>query len=118
MAKEWAKAFYHSEAWHKVRLGYIAHRRSIDGGMCEMCHERSGEIIHHKIHLSPANINDPKVALSQSNLMYVCHDCHDKIHEHCGRDGNALPIRKIFFDESGEPTMARFADWLDFPPPR
>lgn len=69
-----------------------------------MCHERSGEIVHHKIHLSPVSINDPKVALSQSNLMYVCHDCHDKIHGHCGRDNNDIPVRKIFFDENGEPT--------------
>ena len=33
MAREFAKGFYASEAWRKCRLGYIRHRRSVDGGL-------------------------------------------------------------------------------------
>lgn len=78
MAREFAKAFYNSSKWKKCRLGYIAHRKSIDGGMCESCRERPGYIVHHKIELQPWNINNPDVALNFENLKYDCHICHNK----------------------------------------
>ena len=37
MAKEFAKGFYNSKQWKKCREAYIAHRKAIDGGMCETC---------------------------------------------------------------------------------
>ena len=80
MAHEYAKGFYASEAWHKCRLGYISHRRSVDGGLCEECHENLGYIVHHREHITPRTVNDPRVTLSWDNLEYVCKDCHDKIH--------------------------------------
>jgi len=39
-----------------------------------------GEIVHHKIHLTPENIHDPKIALNFDNLQLLCRDCHGKIH--------------------------------------
>lgn len=102
MAHDYAKQFYASEAWHRCRLGYISHRRSIDGGMCEECREHPGYIVHHREHLSPANIQDPEVSLNWDNLEYVCKDCHDRIHDHCGRDRGGIG-RKIFFDDQGNP---------------
>lgn len=104
--KEWAKEFYGSEAWHKARLGYIAHRRAIDGGMCEVCHEQPGFIVHHKIELTPDNINDPNVALNMDNFMYVCKDCHDAIHKHCGRESTDNR-RTVLFDREGNPIRLR-----------
>lgn len=104
--KEWAKSFYASEAWHRARLGYIAHRRSIDGGMCEVCHEKPGYIVHHKTELSPMNINDPEITLSMSNLQYVCKDCHDRIHGYCGRAGED-DRRTVLFDAHGDPVNVR-----------
>lgn len=104
--KQWAKGFYSSEAWHRARLGYIAHRRSIDGGMCEICHEKPGFIVHHKTELTPQNINDPDTTLAMSNLMYVCKDCHDKIHGYCGRSSDD-DRRTVMFDERGNPISVR-----------
>ena len=104
MAHEYAKGFYASEAWHKTRLGYIRHRRSVDGGMCEECHEQPGYIVHHKKEISPKNINDDKVTLSWSNLQYVCKACHDRIHEYCGRGRSQ---RRVEFDENGEPRLVQ-----------
>lgn len=46
MAKEWAKPFYNSKQWKQCRKSYIAHRISIDGGMCEHCHRELGYIDH------------------------------------------------------------------------
>ena len=63
MAKEFAKAFYNSKRWKDCRRAYIAKRIAIDGGMCETCHEVPGYIVHHKIELTPDNINDPDIAL-------------------------------------------------------
>ena len=78
MAREFAKTFYNSKAWKKARAAYIAQRKAIDGGMCESCHQRPGYIVHHKIELSPENINNPDIALNFANFKYDCHVCHNK----------------------------------------
>ena len=104
IAHEYAKGFYASEAWHKCRLGYISHRRSVDGGLCEECHENLGYIVHHREHITPRTVNDPRVTLSWDNLEYVCKDCHDKIHDYCGRSHDGHD-RKIVFDEFGNPVV-------------
>ena len=53
--------------------------------LCEMCLAQGmytpGKIVHHKIHLSPDNINDASITLDWSNLMFVCQDCHAKAHK-------------------------------------
>ena len=48
MAKEFARAFYNSKRWKDCRRAYIAKRISIDGGMCETCHEVPGYIGQHQ----------------------------------------------------------------------
>ena len=45
-----------------------------------MCHQDLGYIVHHKIELTPDNINDPDISLNHRRLMYLCHNCHNKIH--------------------------------------
>lgn len=78
--KEFAKAFYTSQAWKECREAY---RKSV-GGLCERCLKSglytAGEIVHHKIHITPDNINDPNVTLNWDNLELVCRDCHAEIH--------------------------------------
>ena len=49
-------------------------------GLCERCGE-AGKIVHHKIHLTPENIHDPRVTLNFKNLELLCYDCHSKEHE-------------------------------------
>lgn len=100
MAKEFAKKFYASTAWHRARDAYIAERMSIDGGMCEHCHKRPGYIVHHIIELTPDNINDPNITLNTDNFEYWCKPCHDDEHlpTH-GRD----QFRTIVFDDDGNP---------------
>ena len=78
MAREFAKKFYNSKKWKDCRAAYIAYRQSIDGGMCESCHEVPGYIVHHKTELNQNNINDPDIALGFTNLKYDCHICHNK----------------------------------------
>ena len=71
MAKEFARSFYSSQKWKKCREAYIAKRRAIDGGLCETCRERPGYIVHHKIELTPENINDANITLGINNLKYA-----------------------------------------------
>lgn len=79
--KEYATKFYSSKAWQKTRDAY---KKSV-GGLCEICWSKGlakpGEIVHHKKHITPENINDPEITLSFQNLELVCRDCHAKIHD-------------------------------------
>jgi len=38
------------------------------------------EIVHHKIELTPDNIDNPKITLGFDNLEAVCRECHSSIH--------------------------------------
>jgi len=96
MARPFAYKFYKSTAWKDCREGFIRERQAIDGGMCMRCHEEPGYIVHHKVHLSPGNINDPEVSLNHSNMEYLCLSCHSS--EHAGR--RKLRCR---FDKDGRP---------------
>ena len=69
--RAFAKAFYLSTAWRRMRA-YIFKR---DMGLCVRC-GRPGEIVHHKIHLTPNNIDDLDIALGTDNLELLCRECH------------------------------------------
>ena len=79
--KEFAYSFYNSKAWKRTREAYAKSQRNL----CEICLSRGilkpGEIVHHKVHLTPDNINDPTVTLSFDNLQCVCRECHAEIHD-------------------------------------
>ena len=81
MARDFAKAFYHSQAWKQTQAAYVKQ----SGGLCERCLQNglvtAGVIVHHKIHLTPDNINDPTVTLNPDNLQLLCRDCHASIHK-------------------------------------
>ena len=78
--QDFAKTFYNSQAWKDCRASY---KKSV-GGLCENCLTKGiyspGEIVHHKIHLTPSNINNPAVSLDWNNMMLLCRDCHAEIH--------------------------------------
>ena len=72
------KQFYRSRAWKLARRAYIEYRRAIDGGLCEVCHEEPGLIVHHTTWLDDINCNDPDIALNPKNFKYECQTCHNK----------------------------------------
>jgi len=79
--KEFAKAFYKSQAWKQCRESYA----KAQGYLCEKCLRRGvykpGEIVHHKVWLTPDNIHDPSVTLCWDNLILLCRECHAEEHE-------------------------------------
>lgn len=80
MAQEFARKFYSSKQWQDCRNGYAAMR----GYLCENCLRKGiykpGEIVHHRIELTPLNIENPEVSLSWDNLKLVCRECHAEEH--------------------------------------
>lgn len=79
----YAKAFYLSPAWRSCRASYL---KKV-GGLCERCLQdglyNAAVIVHHKQHITPQNITDPRITLSFDNLEALCWSCHEK--EHKGR---------------------------------
>lgn len=105
MAQNFAKKFYNSKSWKSCRFAYIKHRVTIDGGMCETCHEELGYIVHHKIQLTPNNINDPDITLNWCMLRYDCKACHDREEGHF-IDSLGIKQLKCLFDSNGQPIVA------------
>lgn len=67
--------FYKSNKWHLARDIEIASRN----GLCESC-GKSGNELHHIVHLTINNVDDSNISLNQSNLKLLCTDCHNKDH--------------------------------------
>ncbi len=74
------EAFYTSKAWRKCRQAVLEEH----GRLCQVCLGKGliepATEVHHKIHLTPENINDPKITLDSSNLMCLCEECHAEMH--------------------------------------
>lgn len=91
MAKEYAEPFYKSTSWRKTRNSYFIKQC----GLCERC-GNSGKIVHHKIYITPKNINEPSITLNWDNLELLCQDCHNK--EHISSDNID---KSLMFDTEG-----------------
>lgn len=100
--KDFARKFYNSDRWKKARAKFISDRINKDGGLCEICRESPGFIVHHKKVLTAANINDPDITLNPKNLSFVCKDCHDRLEGHW-LDRKYHINMKVSFDCDGEP---------------
>ena len=91
MAREFSRKFYESRAWIRCRDAY---RQSVYG-LCEKCGQPGAEV-HHKIWLTPGNINDPDITLGWSNLILLCRKCHADIHM-----GTPATRCDVMFDKDG-----------------
>lgn len=81
MAKPFARQFYSSKAWQDCRNEYAKKRHHL----CENCLKKGilkpGEIVHHRIELTPLNIQHPEITLNHANLELLCRECHQQRHE-------------------------------------
>ena len=97
--KPFAEAFYKSKAWQDCSAAYKAKT----GGLCERCLEQGvytpADLVHHKVWLTPENINDPMITLNWSNLKAVCSKCHAA--EHRPRE------RRYTVDQDGRVTVRK-----------
>lgn len=95
--QDWAKTFYNSTQWHKVR-DYIIKR---DAYLCQDCLKKgiitAAEEVHHIVHLTPDNIGDTNITLSEENLISLCRECH--------RARHGARARRYSVDEYGRVTI-------------
>lgn len=63
--------------------------------VCERCGD-AAIICHHKIYITPVNIDDPNITLNWDNLEAVCLDCHNAEHHKAPNTQEGLQ-----FDEEG-----------------
>ena len=99
-----AHKFYHSKAWQSARS--LAWDRA--HGLCERCMEcgevKPADVVHHRVPLSPENMDDPGITLDPGNLMCLCHDCHTEVHQALGMgamNGRAPEKPRVGFDAEG-----------------
>lgn len=103
MARDFAKQFYRSQKWQKMRE-YILIR---DQYKCQRCGDTGSLEVHHKIHLTPYNINNADITLNEKNLHTLCRNCHFAEHEEEKKRGNKSKEKKqecetgFRFDENG-----------------
>ena len=99
VAKEWAKAFYNSKAWQQCREAY---KQSVNG-LCERCLKAGkyvpGDEVHHKIYLTPENINNPDITLNWDRLELLCATCHSIEHN---RKEKEVVREGLTFDSNGD----------------
>lgn len=73
--------------------------------LCERCLEMHrispAEEVHHKIKLSPGNINKPDIVLNWDNLEALCKKCHQEEHNRERADQKKRSHRWRI-DDSGE----------------
>ena len=78
--QEYAERFYKSKAWQACRLAYAKQV----GGLCECCLKMGiytpGVIVHHRIPITPENIEIPEITMNFDNLELLCRDCHAEQH--------------------------------------
>lgn len=85
MARDFAKSFYNSKEWARVRA-YVLMR---DHYKCARCGSALDLEVHHIEHLTPANINNAAVTLNDRNLITLCRECHFREHAKDKAEGTA-----------------------------
>ena len=81
--------FYQSKEWRRFREVVINERMTPDGFVLD---EVTGKpilkaydiILHHKIFLTPDNVNDVSISLNPDNIQIVSHKTHNRLHNKLG----------------------------------
>lgn len=74
------RQFYNSKRWKQCADTYASSKKYL----CERCLQAgifsAGEEVHHKIRLTPENVNDASISLNWDNLECLCKKCHQAEH--------------------------------------
>lgn len=78
--------FYRSRDWREFRETFLAQRLARDGEYIddetgEIILDRSKAVLHHKIHLTNENVNNPNISLNPENIELVSDQTHLKLHD-------------------------------------
>lgn len=97
MANPKLKYFYNSNAWKNLAQKIRTQKFFI----CEKCGRPNSKEVHHKIPVTELNVNDPNITLNESNLILLCNECHNEIHNRFTKSDSPARKRHIEFDASG-----------------
>ena len=101
--QEFAKRFYKSKAWQKVR-DKVWKR---DKGLCQWCLWkgiiREGVEVHHIIELTTENLTDTSISLNEDNLILLCRDCHGSTKRNRGERYRVDELGRVIITEDSPP---------------
>ena len=97
MANPKLKYFYNSNAWKKLASKIRKQKFCI----CEKCGAINSKEVHHIKPITELNVTDPTITLNESNLMLLCNECHNEIHNRFKKSKSAISSRSITFDSRG-----------------
>lgn len=93
--------FYSLPEWKALRKQVAAESFYI----CSVCQKPTNScegIVHHKIPIDETNIFNPEITLNKDNLMYVCRQCHEKLHEGNKKNKMSQADAEEFYQLLGE----------------
>ena len=91
------KFFYNSKEW--IQLS--DHIRKKYFHICQDCGKPNSKEVHHVIPVTELNVYDPTVTLNPNNLVLLCNECHNEIHNRFKKSKSAIASRSISFDSNG-----------------
>lgn len=97
MANPKLKYFYNSKAWKNL----ASKIRKAKFYTCEKCGAINSKEVHHIKPITELNVTDPNITLNESNLMLLCNECHNEIHNRFKKSKSAISSRSITFDSRG-----------------
>lgn len=108
MSRSIDESFYKSKTWQRVQRSYMQSANYL----CERCYKNGltepARFVHHKQHLTAADLKKPEKLYGFDNLEALCFECHNK--EHFGRQNKRYEIDKqgklIFCRDDGEKLRA------------
>ena len=101
--RDFAKQFYKSKTWQKVR-DQVWKR---DRGLCQWCLEKGiikqGVEVHHIIELTAENITDTGISLNPDNLVTLCRECHGTTKRNRGERYRVDELGRVIVTEETPP---------------
>ena len=92
--------FYRQQRWRELRKYLIQERSKYGLLYCEHCGKPIikdyDAVLHHKIELTPQNVNDNNIAYNPDNLILVHTRCHIAIHNRFGGQLKGYQ-RKVYY---------------------
>ena len=97
MAKDYSKHIYNSQKWKNLRKQVAEESFYICQLCCKPTYSNEG-IVHHKTRVDESNVGKPEITFNKENLIYICRECHGKIHN---RERKRKNGREILYDDDG-----------------